>query len=239
MRSNRKTAIAIGTLFLVATATYIAGSALITAAKSPDTLGNLNQAQLRIGVLLEFVDAAAAVGIAILLLATLRAFGEVSVLAYAVSRIAESVLIMVSTLAALLLIPLSERYAQADGSNASQLQDLALLLTKSYDFAFQLAMIALGAGSVGLCYVLYRANLVPRVLALVGVVGYVCLFVSGWLVIFGSDLGVLLFAPGAVFEIAFPLWLIIKGFNESASTKGLPASNAGPRPGLEWLGATR
>ena len=239
MRSNRKTAIAIGTLFLVATATYIVGSALITPAKTPDSLANLNQTQVRIGVLLEFVDAAAAVGIAILLLATLRAFSEVSVLAYAVSRIAESVLIMVSTLAALLLIPLSERYAQADGSNASELQDLALLLTKSYDFAFQLAMIALGAGSVGLCYVLYRANLVPRVLALLGMVGYVCLFVSGWLVIFRSDLGVLLFAPGAVFEIAFPLWLIIKGFNESAFTKGLAASNAGPRPGLEWLGATR
>src|ERR1041384_3699529 len=85
MRSNRKTAIAIGTLFLVATATYIAGNALITAAKSPDNLANLNQTQIRIGVLLEFVDAAAAVGIAILLLATLRAFGESIALAYAAS----------------------------------------------------------------------------------------------------------------------------------------------------------
>ena len=239
MRSNRKTAIAIGTLFLVATATYIAGSALITAAKSPDNLANLNQTQLRIGVLLEFVDAAAAVGIAILLLATLRAFSDVTVLAYAASRVVESVLIMVSALAALLLLPLSDRYALAVGSNASQLQDLALVLTRSYDFAFQLAMIALGAGSVGLCYVLYRANLVPRLLAVLGMVGYVCLFVSGWLAIFGSDLGALLFAPGALFEIAFPLWLIIKGFNESAFTTGLAASNAGPRPGMEWLGATR
>src|SRR5919202_1451053 len=142
MRSNRKTAIAIGTLFLVATATYIAGSALITPAKTPDSLANRNLTQGRIGVLLEFVDAAAAVGIAILLLATLRAFSDVTALAYAVARIAESVLILISALAALLLVPLSDRYAQAVGSNASQLQDLALVLTKSYDFAFQLAMIA-------------------------------------------------------------------------------------------------
>jgi hypothetical protein len=165
MSSNRKIAIAIGALFLVATATYIAGSALITAAKSPDNLANLNQTQVRIGVLLEFVDAAAAVGIAILLLATLRAFSEAMAFAYAASRIAESVLIVVSALAALLLIPLRDRYAQAAGSNASRLQDLALLLTKYYDFAFQLAMIALGTGSIGLCYVLYRAKLVPRALA--------------------------------------------------------------------------
>ncbi len=239
MSIDRKRTIAIGALFLIATATYIAGNALITPAKSLDNLAHLNQLQVRIGVLLEFVDAAAAVGIAILLLATLRAFGEATVLAYAASRIAESVLIMVSALAALLLIPLSDMYAQAVGSNASQLQDLALLLTRSYDFAFQLAMVALGAGSIGFCYVLYRANLVPRVLAALGIVGYVCLFVSGWLVIFGSDLGVLLFAPGAIFEIAFPLWLIVKGFNESALTRNLGTPEARPRYGTDWLRATR
>jgi hypothetical protein len=219
MTSTRKTAIVIGALFLVATATYIAGSALITAAKSPDNLANLNQTQVRIGVLLEFVDAAAAVAIGILLLSTLRAFSEELAFAYAASRIAEAVLIMVSALGALLLIPLSDRYAQAVASNASQLQDLALLVTKSYDLAFQLAMIALGAGSIGLCYVLYRAKLVPRALAALGIVGYVCLFVSGWLVIFGSDLGVLLFAPGAAFEIFFPVWLIVKGFSHRATSK--------------------
>ena len=87
--------------------------------------------------MLEFVHAAASVGIAILLLATLRAFSEVTVLAYAASRVVESVLIMVSALAALLLLPLSKRYAQVVGSNASQLQDLALVLTKSYDFSFR------------------------------------------------------------------------------------------------------
>jgi Domain of unknown function (DUF4386) len=56
---------------------------------------------------------------------------------------------------------------------------LALLVTKPYDFAFQLAMIALGAGSIALCYVLYVAKLVPRALAVLGFIGYACLFVSG------------------------------------------------------------
>ena len=67
---------------------------------------------------------------------------------------------MVSALAGLLLILLSDWYAQAAGCNPSQLQDLDLLLTRSYDFAFRFGMIALGAGSVGLCYVLYRAKIV-------------------------------------------------------------------------------
>src|SRR5690242_17295235 len=80
-------------------------------------------------------------------------------------------------------------------------------------------MIALGAGSVGLCYVLYRAKFVARALAALGIVGYICLFVSGWLVIFGSDLGLLMFVPGAVFEVAFPRWLIIQASTRLLSPK--------------------
>jgi hypothetical protein len=77
-----------------------------------------------------------------------------------------------------------------------------------------MAMITLGAGSLALCYVLYVARLVPRAISLLGVAGYVALFVSGWLATLGSDLGVLLFIPGAIFEVVFPLWLIIRGFGE-------------------------
>ena len=61
----------------------------------------------------------------------------------------------------------------------------------------------------------------PRGIAILGFVGYVSLFVSGWLAMFGSDLGMLLFAPGAVFEIVFPLWLIVKGFAHDVLPKGL------------------
>ena len=58
---------------------------------------------------------------------------------------------------------------------------------------------------------------------------------SGWLAIFGSDLGVLLFAPGAVFEIVFPLWLIVKGFNKHALTKQAEGTEAGARYGTQMI----
>ena len=235
MTSNRRTAIAIGVLFLVATATYIVGSALITPAKSADNLASLNQTHVRIGVFLELIDATAAVAIGVLLLPTLRRFSDAMGFAYAASRITESVLIMVSALSALLLIPLSEQYAQAAGSNASQVQVLAILVTTSYDLAFQIAMIALGIGSIALCYVLYVAKLVPRSLAVLGFLGYVSLLVSGWLTVFGSDLRVLLFAPGAVFEIVFPLWLIVKGFDERGLTKLADVTEAGARYDAHWV----
>ena len=220
MTANRKTTIAVGALFLAATATYIVGSGLIAPAlKSPDKLVSMNNTQLRIGVFLEFIDAAAVVAIGVLLLPILRQFSEPMAFGYAASRVIESVLIMVSGLGALLLVPLSEQYPQVAGSDPSQFRGVEQLLTDSYSLAFQMAMVALGAGSLALCYVLYAGKFVPRALAVLGFVGYVSLFASAWLTLFGSDMGLTLFAPGALFEIVFPLWLLVKGLDESTLTK--------------------
>ena len=103
----------------------------------------------------------------------------------------------------------------------SALSALLLLTLTVYDLAFQIAMIALGAGSLLLCYVLYKFRLVPRALSVLGFVGYIAIFAYGLLEIFAQNIGFIgsvLFAPGAIFEIAFPLWLIVKGFNEPAGT---------------------
>ena len=73
-----------------------------------------------------------------------------------------------------------------------------------------------------LCAFLFHVRLVPRSISTVGLVGYVSLFVSALLVLFGaadtSTFGMLLYLPGAVFEIVlFPGWLIVKGFSSPTS----------------------
>ena len=218
MASNRKSAIAVGVLFFIATAAYLTGSGLITSAlNAPDSISNLNDDQIRTGVLLEFINAAAVVGIAALLFPILRKYSEAMAFGYAASRTIEAVLLVVSVLSALLLLPIWHEQVQAAASNTAQLKSLGTLAITSYELAFQLAMIALGAGSLLLCYILYKFALVPRALSGLGFVGYIALFASGWLQIFGRENAALLFAPGALFEILFPLWLIVKGFNERAA----------------------
>ena len=146
-------------------------------------------------MLLEFINSAAVVGIGLLLFLILRRYSEGMALGYAGSRIIESVLLLVGALSALLLLTL-----------------------RWHDLTFQMAMIALGVGSLLLCYVLYKFRLVPRAISVLGFVGYIAIFAYGLLEIFGQNIGLVLFAPGAIFEIAFPLWLIVKGFNEPAGT---------------------
>jgi hypothetical protein len=225
MTTARKTAIVVGSLFLVQTASYLVGSALIdSAVGAPDDLSNLDATQVRIGVFLEFVNCAAVVGVGVLLFPVLRKYREGIALGYVGTKIIESAMLLVSALFALLLLPVAQELMTANAANASQLQSLGTLAMEGYDLAFQLAMIALGAGSLLLCYILYQARLVPRALAVLGFVGYLALFASGWLEIAGHSAS-LLYSPGGLFELIFPLWLIVRGF--SAPT--VAAGSAGGR----------
>ena len=191
MTRNRRIAIAVGVLFFTATISYGVGNTLIASAlEAPD------EPQVLIGVILEFINSVAVVGIAVLLFPILRRYSEGMALGYAGSRVIESVLLLVGALSALILLTL-----------------------RWHELTFQMAMIVLGAGSLLLCYILYRVKLVPRAISVLGFVGYIALFAYGLLEIFGLNfLGLVLFIPGGIFEIVFPLWLIVKGFNEPAAT---------------------
>jgi hypothetical protein len=208
---ERTTEIVIGALILTATTSYLVGSALIDSAVDQESLSNPNETQLVTGALLEFVNAAAVVGIGVLLFPILRRYREGMALGYAATRIIESALLLVSALFVLVLLPLNE------AADAAQLQATGTLALEGYDVAFQLAEIALGAGSLLFMYILYAFRLVPRALSLLGFVGYVALFASGWLEIAGHS-AALLYIPGGLFELLLPLWLIFRGFNAPAVT---------------------
>lgn len=212
VKSKRKYEIIIGVLFLLAIASYMLGSGLIDSALKITDFNNVDVEQVRTGVFLQLINSAAVVGIAALIFPILRKYSEDMTMIYVSSRIIESVLLLISTIGPLILITLKQVDAQ-------QLNSMITLLD---NYSFQIAMISLSAGSIFLCYVLYKNKLIPRILSTLGLVGYLLLLVSGLLSIIGFEDTTFLYIPGAIFEIFFPLWLIIKGFNAPAIT---PESN--------------
>jgi Domain of unknown function (DUF4386) len=220
--SNKTTARIVGVLFLAATATYLSGTLLIDSiVNAPDYLIHVypNRTQVTIGALLQFIDVACVVGICVLLFPILRKHSEPVALGYVVARIFDGAGVVVRGFAALSLIALSQQYVQAGAPDASYFQELGTLLVAQYDLAFQIAMIALGLGSIPFCYLLYRSRLIPRSLAVLGLIAYAALLSSALLEVFGYSTGVIfLYLPGAFLEIILPIWLIVKGFNPSALT---------------------
>jgi hypothetical protein len=84
-------------------------------------------------------------------------------------------------------------------------------------------MSTLGISGLMLCYTLYKARLVPRLLAIWGLLGYAIIFVGMISEIMGSGLGLASSLPGGLWEVFIGGWLIVKGFSA-------PASAAEPAP---------
>jgi len=97
-----------------------------------------------------------------------------------------------------------------------QFETMAILLIKANYFSYQIGMVIWSLGGLMFCSILYQSKLIPRLMSVWGVVGYI-VFISGSILqIFGLDLGLIHTLPGASFEIFLSLWLIVKGFNPSA-----------------------
>jgi hypothetical protein len=140
------------------------------------------------GALLMLLNSAVVAAIGILVRPVLRRHDGASALAYLASRVVEAVLLAVGVVFVLLLMPLAAEYA------------------------YQTAMIALGLGGVVFCRVLFRARLVPRFLAVWGLVGYALLGLGAGLEVLGVGVGFVLSVPGGLFELALGVLLIARGF---------------------------
>jgi hypothetical protein len=217
-RSNRTIARIVGILFISAFFAYGGGSALIASIpQGADHLSSIaaNATPLRMGALLMLVNSLVVAAIGILMLRVARPYSETIAFGYLGARLVESVLLAVGVV--FLLLQLALASDQAAGAGAASLVAMTELSTQGNFVAYQVAMIGLGLGSVPFWYLFYRTGLVPRVLAAAGIVGYATFAAGATAEIAGFEVGLILSLPGAVFEVAVGIWLIVKGFNSFQS----------------------
>lgn len=90
-------------------------------------------------------------------------------------------------------------------------------------------MATLGIGSIFFCRALMRSALLPGWLAIGGMVGYAILALGSVLELAGYGVGLVLSAPGGLFELVAGGYLLVKGF-EATGPKLVTASDRAPRP---------
>ena len=182
--SSRAIGRVMGALFLLAFVAYGGGSALVVSG---------SRAQVAAGALLMLVNCAVVAGIGVLAFPVLRPHGELTAHAYLVGRALEAALLAVGVV--FVLLPAS-----------------AGLGAVGNHYSYQVAMMSVGAVGVLFCRVLLRARLVPRPIAVWGVVGYAVFLLGAVLEVLGHGVGVALSVPGGLFEVALGALLIAKGF---------------------------
>ncbi len=226
--SSRKTAVTVGVLYIVAT---VAGVLTVAPLKSlldgPDMLAKIaaNESQVIMVVFLEFIMAIAVAGVAFMIYPILKQDTDTEIkeglaVWYLGSRISEGVLFLIGILATLSLLTLSQEFVKTGTTDASYFQTGGAVLVAASNYAWMLGQSVFCIGALMLYYLLYQSKRVPRWLSVWGFIGAPLMLAAGFLVLIDGDpnspLSTALYAPMALQEMVFALWLIIKGFNSSA-----------------------
>jgi hypothetical protein len=217
MNTNRKTAIIVGVLFIIATvASLLSTSFTQSILDAPDYLIKIsaNQNQVIVGVLFQFIAAATSAGIAISLYPILRRHNEGLALGSVGFRLIEGVFYIVAALGLLSLLSLSQEYVKAGAPAGSNFQILGTLMLAARNWAnFVFGVLSFCLGALMYYYVFFQSRLIPRWLSGWGLVGAALLLSMALLILFGetpSGTTLLLALPIALQEMVLAVWLIVK-----------------------------
>jgi len=94
----------------------------------------------------------------------------------------------------------------------SYFQTVGILLQEAGGWFGHILSMVFSIGALMIYYLFYQSKLIPRWLALWGLIGAVLYLAQPLLAMFGSTFDVL-FAPLALQEMVLAIWLIVKGFN--------------------------
>ncbi|MCW3994322.1 MAG: DUF4386 domain-containing protein [Candidatus Bathyarchaeota archaeon] len=220
MDSNRKAAIIVGVLFLIATIIIIIGGIFSLSIYEPDylTAVSANENQVILGALLEIIAAAAIVGIPIAMFPILKKHNEGLALGYVGTRIFEGLTIFLNTIILLSILALSQEFVNTVTPDASYFQTSGALLLALREQISILVDFPFPLGAVIFNYLLYQTKLAPRWLAVLGLIGGALWLATAPVCMFGlSPPMIEIFAlPIAAQEMILAVWLIVKGFNSSA-----------------------
>ena len=178
-------------------------------------LSNGAETRIQLGALLEVGLVISGIATAVVMYPVLKRQSQSIALGYVGSRIVESCMIAVGIVSVLSVLTLREDLA----ANAAGLGTAGQALVAVHDATFLLGPAFCSGFGNGLLlgYLMYRSGLVPRRMALIGLIGGPLSLVGATAVLFGaweqtSGTQFLLTVPEAVWEFSLGIYLIVKGF---------------------------
>ena len=189
-------------------------------------LGAGADTRVQFGALLEVLLAIANIATAVVLFPILKRQSESIALGYVASRILESTIIVMGVVSVLAVLTLRQDLAgtsAADGSLVTVGRSLVAL--KDATFLLGPAFCAGFGNGLLLGYLMYRSGLVPRPMALIGLIGGPIAFATATAVVFGaydqqSAVNFLFTLPEIVWEASLSIWLVVKGFRPAPIIQG-------------------
>jgi hypothetical protein len=177
---------------------------------------------MKFGAILEFLLIIANIGTAVVLYPIVKRQSESVALGYVTARLVESTFILVGLLSLVSVLTVRQDLAGATGAEATSMIATGSSLVSTYEWAFLFGpglVVGFGNGLM-LGYLMYRSGLVPRGMAMLGLIGGPMLIVSFGFIFFGvyengSVPAFLMALPEIVWEAFVGIYAAWKGFRPS------------------------
>jgi len=181
---------------------------------------------LKIGAILEFGLIVTNIATAVVLYPLVMHRNPRISLGYVCARVMESVFIAIGLMSIISVVNVSDALAGASGVQAAALAAQGKSLVSTYEWAFQWGpglVVGFGNGLM-LGWLMYRSDLVPRGMAMLGLIGGPLLIVSFALILFGvyekgSGPANLLALPEIAWEASLGIYAAWKGFRPGTVTE--------------------
>jgi hypothetical protein len=174
---------------------------------------------LKLGAVLEFGLIVTQIGTAVVIYPLVRRQSETISLGYVTARTMESVFAAIGLVSIITVVNVADALASASEAEATALAVQGNSLVDAYEWAFQWGpgLIAGIGNGLMLGYLMYRSELVPRRMAMLGLIGGPVLILSFVLILCGvyengSGLSGLLTLPEAAWELSLGVYCAWKGF---------------------------
>jgi hypothetical protein len=246
MDSTRRTSFVTGVLFIITFVTAIPAALVLYTPVLDDAdyiVGAGADTGVALGAFLEVLLIIANVGTAVALFPILKRQNEPLALGYVTARLVECTFIAIGIVSLLAVVTLRQDFAGVVGGDPGSFVTAGKSLVAIHDWTFLLGpgfIVGVGNGLI-LGYLMYRSGLVPRGMALLGLIAGPVLCAGGIAVLFGviepdSALKALAAAPEFVWELSLGIYLMVKGFKPSgvarlqADRRVVPTPDAVPTP---------
>ena len=238
MSTTRRTALVAGVFFLATEVTSIPALLLYRPVLRVGNyiIGADADNRVLLGGLLELLLVVAVIGTAVTLYPVVKRQNHSVALGYVCGRLLEATIIVVGAVSVLTVVTLRQDLAGAADTGSAGVAAVEKSLVAIHDWTFLLGPSwVLGINSFLLAYLMYRSELVPRAIAVLGLVGGSLTWVSATAMLFGvygQSTHTILALPVFAWEVSLAIWLIVRGFKPSPiiPTGAPPAGIQTPQP---------
>ncbi|MBV8941979.1 MAG: DUF4386 domain-containing protein [Solirubrobacterales bacterium] len=217
MSSTRRIALIFGVLYLATFVFSIVGLLLYSPVLHPPKFmaGAGGDTRVRLGLVCEVLLIIANVGTAVVIFPILRRQNEILSLGYVAARLVEATFIAIGIVCLLAVVTLRH-----DGGVSLLTGAKSLVAVRNWTFVIGPGFFSGFGNGLILGYLMYRSGLMPRGLAIVGLIGGTLICITGLGVVLnvfnkGGTAQTIATVPEFIWELSLGIYPIVKGFKAS------------------------